>query len=304
MQAKNINNLIISFVPAFLLNEFSEKSETRRDLFDFIMQNYSHYDLENSGEQFLQCANINPMVKILAGFLSKLTGKNISIENSIKLSYSPKFTPRDMLACIENFIGHDNGLNFNPIEYKSSGARKTSDCQNGKAAFQFADSFQLDSMTSHSYLTDKFKKVLCRTADIQQKPAGKYKYVILIGSTAPLFKDLFEYLNTMNVKILYFEYIDALIRSESENLFSPELILNITARLTNIKNIIGSYKNNFPQINAGVIHTFPKFSHYEIEDHFFCKNIGEKYLPLEYAGGEKLSERDKIRLEAFIKIIN
>ncbi len=307
MQVKKINNLIISFVPAYLLAEVSDEMESCRDFFDFIMQTKAYYELENSGEQFLQCANINPMVKILAGYLSTLSKESVSYKNSIKLMYSPKFTPRDMLACLENFIGFNNGLHFKQINYKTEGGEKKIAANAvERARPEYMDAFERDSLTGHNYLINNYKKVLCRPDEVQPNSAGmcNHKYIILIGSTAPLFSDLFEYLNALNVKVIYFEYIDALIKSENKNLFSPELILNITVRLDNIKKIIDSYKKNCPQINIGVMHIFPKFSHYEIEDHFFSKNIGEKYLPLEYAGGEKLSERDKIRLEAFIKIIN
>ena len=127
---------------------------------------------------------------------------------------------------------------------------------------------------------------------------------MLGSSSLALFKDLIEYLTSWNVRIIYFEYLDILKKSNDKIIFTPDIFLNITWRLNNILELAKKLCNKGRSLKFGIIHTFPKFSHYEMEDHFFKKNIAEKYLSLEYAGGGKLSERDKIRLESFLKIIN
>lgn len=294
MQDKTIKKFIISFVPAFLVNEHIPENLFCRDLFDYLIEHDSCYQMENKGEQFLQCANINPMVKILAGFLSADKAMSKSGKSSFNYLYSPKFASRDILACLENFTGEAGSPVIEKIDYLSNfddgGGPSVSRNGNGSDPEKICD-----------FLASVFKK---KSGAISRKLNSGEKCVILIGSTPPLFKDLIEYISLWNVRVVYFEYLDILKKSNDKKIFSPDIFLNITWRLNNILELVNKLGNEGGKIKLGIIHTFPKFSHYEIEDHFFKKNIGEKYLSLEYAGGGKLSERDKIRLESFIKIIN
>ncbi len=333
MQVKKINNLIISFMPSFQIDELifsisANKSSAGkssiaiddfRNLYDFSIENDLCYELENLGEQFLHCANINPMVKILAGFLSLLKKNNNICVSEIKkiyknegnkenkykhilkiknenincynLFYSNKFTPRDTLACIENFNGlsfENTCFSFNNLDYNNE--------QKHSPSF-----YTSNQIYGHNFLLNEIKK---KFNMFLSNYNTRKKNIIIIGSTPPLFNDFFDYLNSWNVNVLYFEYYDILIKSIDRNIFHSDMVLNITKRLENILGRISYYKKLNPFLKIGLIHIFPKFSHYELEDHFFNKNIYEKYLSLEYAGGGKLNERDKIRIESFIKIIN
>jgi hypothetical protein len=250
--------------------------------------------MENKGEQFLQCANINPMVKILAGFLSSENAMPKPVKSSFNYLYSPKFASRDMLACLENFTGESGYPFIAKIDYVSN-------FDEGGGLSASRDGNGLDPERICDFLASDFKK---NSVAAPLKFNSGEKCVILIGSTPPLFKDLIEYISSWNVRIVYFEYLDILKKSNDNKHFTPDIVLNITRRLDNIFEVVKNLGNEGGKIKLGIVHTFPKFSHYEIEDHFFKKNIGEKYLSLEYAGGGKLSERDKIRLESFLKIIN
>ena len=294
MQVKTLKNLIISFVPAFLVNELNRKESAYRDLFDYLIESDSCYKMENKGEQFLQCANINPMVKILAGFLSAEMPSENKCDSGFNLLYSPKFASRDILACLENFMGEAGSPAFRKVDYALPS-------RSGNASPPLLKIDQPCPVRGYDYIVSAYEKnSRAASADFR---SGE-KCVILIGSTPPLFKDLIEYLTSWNVRIIYFEYLDILKKSNDKNIFTPDIFLNITWRLNNILDLAKKLSNEVRNLKFGIIHNFPKFSHYEMEDHFFYKNIGEKYLPLEYAGGGKLSERDKIRLESFIKIIN
>jgi hypothetical protein len=294
MQDKTLKNYLIYFVPAFLVNELNRKDFAYRDLFDHLIESGSCYHMENKGEQFLQCANINPMVKILAGFLSTEMPSGNTGDTGFNFLYSPKFASRDMLACLENFMGETGSPSFRKVDYfLPSCAGKESPAPRKKD--------QSYPIRGYDCVLSAYEK---NSAAASACFNSGEKCVILIGSTPPLFKDLIEYISSWNVRIIYFEYLDILKKSNDKNIFTPDIFLNITWRLNNILNMAKKLCNEGRNLKFGIIHTFPKFSHYEMEDHFFYKNIREKYLSLEYAGGGKLSERDKIRLESFIKIIN
>jgi hypothetical protein len=318
MQVKKKNNLIISFIPAFQLSNLSGTDFLFRDLLDYLMENESYYELENAGEQFLQCANINPMVKILAGFLSssRKSGARILDEQQYALYYSSRFASRDIMACLENFTAGKGSLSksIRSINYEDGKRRgskiktinTSSNSSNALNPFNPIENIikKIDSISGYDFMVYNYKKnsgMNDRQTVEELNPDSKYLFII--GSAPPFFKDLFDYLGSWNLKIAYFEYPDILIKSADASLFIPDLVLNITSRLNNILKVSGFLRKANPKLKIGFIHTFPKFSHYEIEDHFFYKNINERYLSLEYAGGEKLSERDKIRLESFIKII-
>ncbi len=364
MQAKKIKKLIISFVPAFQISNLSGTDFLFRDLFDYLIENNSYYELENAGEQFLQCANINPMVKILAGFLSSCVkgGAGSANEQKYDFYYSSRFASRDIIACLENFISAKDFLseNIKCIDYEyrrpqgskpklklkpesgsesrlESGLESKSKSKtineslnsfdspnrlnrlnllNPQSPLTFFDPLNrlnsienlvnnVDSISGYDFMVSNYKKNsgMDKFKTVEELNPDM-KYLFIIGSAPPLFRDLFDYLGSWNLKIAYFEYPDILIKSADASSFTPELVLNVTSRLDNMLKITGFLRKANPKFKIGFIHTFPKFSHYEIEDHFFYKNITERYLSLEYAGGEKLSERDKIRLESFIKIIN
>ena len=343
MQVKKIKKLIISFVPAFQISNLSGTDFLFRDLFDYLIENNSYYELENAGEQFLQCANINPLVKILAGFLSScVKGSSGSVnEQKYVFYYSSRFASRDIIACLENFISAKDSLSENikciDYEYRKPQGSKPNPEPKSKTISESLNSFDspnrlnllnppsplnssnlsnqfnpiealvknIDSISGYDFMVSNYKKKsgMDKFKTVEELNPDM-KYLFIIGSAPPLFKDLFDYLESWNLKIAYFEYPDILIKSADASSFNPDLVLNVTNRLGNMLKVSGFLRKTNPKFKIGFIHTFPKFSHYEIEDHFFYKNINEKYLSLEYAGGEKLSERDKIRLESFIKIIN
>ncbi|HBC75184.1 MAG: hypothetical protein A2008_13510 [Candidatus Wallbacteria bacterium GWC2_49_35] len=294
MQDKTIKFFTISFIPAFLVNELNQKDFVCRDLFDYLIERDSCYQMENKGEQFLQCANINPMVKILAGFLSCENAMPKAVKSSFNYLYSPKFASRDILACLENFMDEAVSPSFRKIDYVLPSRA-------GNARHSHLKEDEIDPIKGYDCLVSAYKK---NSGAASAGFNSIEKCVILIGSTPPLFKDLIDYLSSWNVRIIYFEYLDILKKSNDKIIFTPDIFLNITWRLNNILELAKKLCNEGRSLKFGIIHTFPKFSHYEMEDHFFKKNIAEKYLSLEYAGGGKLSERDKIRLESFLKIIN
>lgn len=304
MQAKTVNNLIISFIPAFQLSNLSGTNFLFRDLFDYLIENKSYYELENKGEQFLQCANINPMVKILAGFLSSYGKGAVGSGNEVKTDfyYSSRFASRDIIACIENFMTGKGSLSerIRCVNYDSDRLDLTNPFNPVENIIS-----KIDSVSGYDFIVSSYKKNSGMN-DFQtiETLNPDFKYIFIIGSAPPLFKDFFDYLGFWNLKVVYFEYLDIIIKSSERSLFTSDLVLNVTGRLDNVLKISRFLTKADPKLKIGFIHTFPKFSHYEIEDHFFYKNINERYLSLEYAGGEKLSERDKIRLESFIKIIN
>lgn len=316
MQVKKIKNLIISFIPAFQASNLSGTDFLFRDLFDYLIENKRYYELENAGEQFLQCANINPMVKILAGFLSSCGKSSAANDNDreFEFFYSSRFASRDIIACLENFISAKNSLSgrIKCINYdyrRQQGSKSKLKLNSLTPSNRFSPLENLvkniDSINGYDFMVSNYKKNsgMDEFKTIEQLNPDM-KYLFIIGSAPPLFKDLFDYLGSWNMKIAYFEYPDILIKSANASSFTSDMVLNVTRRLDNMLKISGFLRKINPKFKIGFIHTFPKFSHYEIEDHFFYKNIDERYLSLEYAGGEKLSERDKIRLESFIKIIN
>ena len=281
-------------MPAFLVNKLNRKGYIYRDLFDHLIESDCCYAMENKGEQFLQCANINPMVKILAGFLSAELPSGNKGDSEFDFLYSPKFASRDILACLENFMNETAAPSFRKVDYVLTN-------RTGNSLPAVREEQRYSAIRGYDCLVSAYEK---NSAAASGDFNSGEKCVVLIGSTPPLFKDLIDYITSWKVRIIYFEYLDILKKSNYENIFTPDIFLNITWRLNNILSLTKKLCNEGRKLKLGIIHTFPKFSHYEIEDHFFNKNIGEKYLPLEYAGGGKLSERDKIRLESFIKIIN
>lgn len=304
MQDKKLKYFIISFTPIFLLNELGYRSDRFGCLFDYLSQTGRLNEMEEAGERFLRCANINPMVKILAGFLSSEANMFSAGNAGLKYIYSSRFASRDILACLEHFNVRPEDETFIKIDYdfdpergsdKLSG-EKSEFAESGKEAISVADGDF--SFGGFDFLLTKYKGLH------GSEPKDGEKIVIISGTAPPLFGDLFDYLAGCGVRAVYCEYIDILLRSACKYEFSPEAVLNMNFRIKKINRIAAGLREKYGRQNIGIIHTFPKFSHYDIEDHFFGRNTAGKFLSLEYAGGGALGERDRLRLEAFFKIID
>lgn len=292
MQIKN-NSFHISFVPAFQLLGLREKCA---DLFDHFCSSGSLAEYETDGEQFLKCANVNPQVKAVAGFLSRAGRAG----ERLRIIYSPRFLSRDLRACVEIFSRSAN-IEFLPLDFDDRAAG--GGCFSGPS---FCDKIikedERDFFDAHfKCLAGSIEKSGC----VRQATNAEFaSNVALIGSSYPLFNNIITCLDNSRVKLSYFEFFDLASLSMNESRFEQSCFFGLSARADRISRILargraGKGKKGGP---VKVIHVFPKFSHYEIEDYFFSKNIKCPFLSLEYAGGGTLGERERIRLDAFLKM--
>jgi len=297
MIKKKLNNFTISFIPGFQLNNLS----SCRDLFDFTLENNLNYELENEGEKFLGCANISPYVKVVAGFFRKFLLDGNKFKTNSNFFYSSRFCSRDILACIEIIKREIHNDCLKEIPYNLKTGHAGSGCYIPNHVCDI-----LSPKNCNDIFLNLFKNTISKVIDNYQTSDhsnSKKVNIILIGSNLPPFNDLFQTLKKLGALISHVEYFHIFNESLCEKFFFADLFFNLRLRLANVITQAGFTAKNNPDIKTGIIHCFPKFSHHEIEDHFFTRNINIPYLSLEYGGGSKLGERELIRLESFVKII-
>lgn len=244
-------------------------------LIEFLVKNQIIGNYEDIGEKFLGCANINPIVKAIVGYLSEIKFKDLTY-----IFFSSKFISKDVFTALEYFK-KTKFLKLIDVDLKQKNIQNL--------ILNFNNNFKLSNDNSNLSFNDKIFELT--------KDSNKVN-IIIIGTTPILYYDLIDFFISNKVNVAYIEYYDYL----KLPIVKQKKILDLNQRLVNIIKIINKFKSENIN-NIGVVHLFPKFSHYEIENYFFIKNIDIKYLSCEYSGGGKLSEKDKIKLETFINII-
>jgi len=300
MQSKNNKKIFsISFTPFFLLRK-NGAGELPRNIYDYAAEEGAVASLEVLGEKFLRCANVNAQVKLIAGLFSKF----IKEKTSISVKYCDKFISRDVRACFENFSA--GSLSITSYSYNESrfgggeGGKAKLTEKNGSGVTYGPADFLRSPVAGEVY--PSLLKNLTDNLIIKRKNsrAGYEKEVLIIGTAYPMYCDIWKYFSDNRVCVKYVEFCDINMRALKKKGFSPSVFFNMGIRAARINRIADEAAREGRGVK--VLHLFPKFSHYEIEDSFFSKNIRADYLSLDYAGGGALSERDKIRLETFIRM--
>ncbi len=297
MQSKNNKKFFsISFTPFFLLRK-NGAGELPHNVYDYAAEEGAVASLEVLGEKFLRCANVNAQVKLIAGLFSKF----IKEKTSIGVKYCDKFISRDIRACFENFSAGSLTLtSYSYNESRFGGAKAELIERDGSGVIYYPADFLRSPVAGEIY--PSLLKNLTDNLIIKRKNsgAGYEKEVLVIGTAYPMYCDIWKYFSDNRVCVKYVEFCDINMRALKKKGFSPSDFFNMGVRAARINRIADG--SSLEGRRVKVLHLFPKFSHYEIEDSFFSKNIRADYLSLDYAGGGALSERDKIRLETFIKM--
>lgn len=300
MQNKNKNNFFsISFTPFFLLRR-NGAGKLPLNIYDYATGEGATAALEVSGEKFLRCANINAQVKLIAGLFSKF----LKEKTRVSVKYCDKFISRDIMACFENF--HAGSLkitsySYNVSRFGNGEGGKTEKSEKDPAG----DIYDVRDFLNFPVLGEIYPSLLKKLKDNliikgKNNRAGYEKEIFVIGTAYPMYCDIWKYFNDNQVYIKYVEFCDICARSLKKGGFSPSDFFNMGVRAARINRIADESSKKGSGVK--VLHLFPKFSHYEIEDSFFSKNIRADYLSLDYTGGGALSERDRIRLETFIRM--
>jgi len=274
--------------------------ELPRNIYDYAVGEGMAASFEISGEKFLRCASVNAQVKLVAGLFSRF----VKEKRSIGVKYCDKFVSRDIRACFENFSAGSLSLtsySYNEPRFSAaeSAKAKPDEKYDPGVVYDLAD-FLRSPVAGQVY--PALLKNLADNLIIKRKNggAGYEKEILVIGTAYPMYSDLWKYLSDNRVSVKYVEFCDINMRALKKKGFLPSDFFNIGARAARINRIADGV------LEAGrgvkILHIFPKFSHYEIEDAYFSKNIKADYLSLDYAGGGALNERDKIRLETFISM--
>jgi len=291
MNTNKENIFHISFVPIFQLAECEENSRAI-EIFDYIAMSGRMTEFENEGEQYLKCANINPQAKALTGFLIN----SVKNETKMKLYYSNKLLPRDLRACLEHFKKTAT-IKLEPLEMvenKSSFDSIPETFSNfNSSLLKKNEKFKRYFNFLAGQLSDHFKKTSKNNINSSR--------LIIIGTSYPMFTNFFAFLSCLGIKTTWFEFFELSRLSIMKSQFKLSDHSDISLRLNRISKVIKEQNENSKN-KIKIVHLFPKFSHYEIEDYYFSKNIEFPFLSLEYTGGGTLSERDRIRLESFVKI--
>lgn len=311
MIKKKINNIKIGFLPSFQL---VENHCLINNSSDELIFNPEYLNYEISGEKFIGCANINPQAKIMTGYLKYCEEKNISTE----VIYSSRFISRDLMAALEIF-SKSNYITMKKINYEESNATNSNNLKI-KSIDEFLN-INKEMLNNNilqelsPILFDKIRPLIISDRQINQDLEFKGEtlfFLVIIGTAPPCFADIYDFLKNKNCIIFYFEYLNLMFSSIFENKFSEKEFFDMNHRHENISSIIKllddfikseTFAKTYGSNKKGkikILHFFPKFSHYEIEDSYFNKKITCQYLSVEYAGGAFLSLRDKIRIEAFL----
>jgi len=315
MDKKNIKKIKTGFIPVFQLLEKHQLLSNSSDELIFI-SNYLNYEI--SGEKFIACANVNPQVKIMTGYLSECEKKYIPTE----VYYSSRFISRDVLAALEIFSKSDF-ISLKKIEYIEKDGGENNDIAQNEIK-NYSDILSANGQILNNKTMQYLAPILFNKIDgllLSDRQFNNFNFaspekniyvLIILGTALPGFADIYDFLKDKNCFIFYFEYLELMFSSIEKENFTEKKYFDIeyrqkkiTQKIDLLENFIksnyfektyGSNKN----VKIKILHFFPKFSHYEIEDSYFNKKITGPYLSLEYAGGAYLSLRDKIRIEAFL----
>ncbi|HNY10922.1 MAG TPA: hypothetical protein PKK26_04960 [Candidatus Wallbacteria bacterium] len=271
-----------------------------RNIYDYVAGIGATAAMEVAGEKFLHCANINAQVKLLAGLFSKLSKEKASTN----VKYCDKFVSRDIMACFENFRSSSlkmTSYSYDVARFGNGESRREKNGEKNTVKVIYNVSDFLRSPISGEVFPSLSKNLADNlAAESKKNLTGLENEILIIGTAYPLYYDIWKYFSDNQVYINYVEFCDICMRSLKKKNFLPSDFFNMGIRAARVNHIVSESSKKGRRVK--ILHIFPKFSHYEIEDSFFSKNINADYLSFDYAGGGALSARDKIRLETFIKM--